>query len=281
MQRLREAARELTATDCEGDAALCNDIATKLRLIAELLILRFQYLKTVPWSFCIADQPPGAVAFLEGACSRPSDQQDPLTRYLHEKHRKALMDLAESINGEPITPDPALVKEVQEMKMTPLDEGAGEGYHRSTNHTQKRANAAKTPYIKQYVRAKENIKLIKSFLHMGPQGKRVVRYEWRNWKRVLQVRPGRLWRNVALKRDNVFKRIYRMDEMALESWSGNLVHAPGQGPAPAERETAETRQSEELRAEYMTAVLQAKEWYSISVPVAWNARSGRLDCTRC
>ena len=275
VESLRQAARDLTPAECEGDAALCNDVQTKLRLVSELLILRFSYLKVVPWSFCKADEPEGAAEFIRGATSRPSEQQDPLTNYLHEKHRKALMDLAQSIGGEPVIPDPALVKEVLEVKETPLDESAGEGYHRSTNHTQKRASAAKSPYIKQSTRTKDNIKLLKSFLRMGPQGKRVVRFEWRNWRRILQVNPRGLWRNKKLTADKVFKRVYRMDAMAECSWSADLVHAPGQGPAPARPETVADRLSEELHAEYMTCVLQPRQWYRISVPRACMGEDGQ------
>ena len=74
---LRALARGFTPVDCEGDAELATVIQTQLRLIAELLSLRFNYIKLVLWNFCKADEPLGAAEFLRGATSRPSAEQDP------------------------------------------------------------------------------------------------------------------------------------------------------------------------------------------------------------
>ena len=60
--------------------------------------------------------------------SRASDEHDPLTVYLYETHREALHLVKDG--GEAL---PLLVEAVEEINDTPLDEGAGEGYHRSTH----------------------------------------------------------------------------------------------------------------------------------------------------
>ena len=272
IKELRKAAQELKPADCEGDTGLCDVVQTQLRLIAELLTLRFHYLSVVPWSFCKADTPAGAAEFLRGATSRPLAEQDPLTSYLLNKHEEALQALENSVSvggGRVVVPDPALVEEVEEINNTPLDESAGEGYHRGTNHTRTRCTGAKTPYIKQSTRTKANLILMKQFARMGPQGQRVVRFEWRNWKRILQVQPRYYWRNVRdMNAEAVFRRVYRMDEMAQFSWSSDLVRAPGQGPAPVAHVDTKTRQSLELRCEYAMCVLEPKRWYSVSVPRA-------------
>ena len=112
------------------------------------------------------------------------------------------------------------MEEVAALNETPLDESAGEGYHRDTHLTRIRAVAAKSAFIKQSTRTMSNIRLLKRFLRMGESGKRVVRFEWWNWKRVLQVANRKLWRNVeGLKSIDVFLRVYRMDEMAEVDWS--------------------------------------------------------------
>ena len=69
-----------------------------------------------------------------------------------------------------------------------------------------------------------------------------------------------------MKQDCVFRRVYRMDKKAEETWSGELVRAPGQGPVPVDPVDSVARQSEELRTKYLECVLQTKQWYSVSVP---------------
>ena len=101
-----------------------------------------------------------------------------MTRYFHEKYREPLERLS---GGDPEEVcDPRLAYEVSVVNDTPLDESAGEGYHRGTHHTLIRATASKSIYIKQSTRTKPNIRLLKSFLRMGPAGKRVIRFEWRH-----------------------------------------------------------------------------------------------------
>ena len=261
----RTRARTLSVDQCEGDAALHSSIQTKLRLAAETLILRFKYLKTVPWCFVRADSVEGAAEFLRGATSRPSEEQDPLTNYLLEKHRASLVARA---NGEECTP--GLKDDVSRMDEVPLDESAGEGYHRSTHHTLVRASASTSVYIKQSTRTKKNIQLLKRFLRMGPAGKQVIRFEWRVWKRVLQVKRASLWTPKGrMNRDAVFKRIYRMDEAAELNWSlfGDRVLAPGQGLAPEPLDNV-NRQYDGLRIEYLQYVLKTKQWYSVELPRA-------------
>ena len=98
------------------------------------------------------------------------------------------------------------------MEGVPLDESVGEGYHRDTHNVLLRASAAKSAYVKQSTRTKPNIKLMKRWLNMGDRGREVLRYEWRTWKRVLQVRRRFLWRSKRMSPEKVFDRIYRTDE---------------------------------------------------------------------
>ena len=100
VKRFPVRSRNFSVDQCEGDAILYNFIQTKLRMVAELLILRFKYLKVVPSRFVKTDSVEGAEAFLRGATSRPSDEQDPLTNYLHETHRASLLARA---NGDVCT----------------------------------------------------------------------------------------------------------------------------------------------------------------------------------
>ena len=134
IRQMRDRARVLSAADCQGDATMVADIQTGLRAAASELDLRGGYLKLPPWSFVRADKPEGAREFLAGARSRPLADQDLVTQYLLRTHEEALVTVSEG------NPCPAsLSEEVQVYADTPLDESAGEGYHRGTHLTRIRA----------------------------------------------------------------------------------------------------------------------------------------------
>ena len=263
--------------DCEGDPALFASIATSLRQTASLLDLRFKYLKVVPWNFAHADSRDGAALFLAGATSRPLAQQDALTQYLYSTHRDAL----EVVVAGGICP-PLLLEEVSVVNETPLDESAGEGYHRSTHLTRVRARACKTPYIKMSTRLNQNMDQLKSFLRKGEAGKRVIRYEWRRWSRVLQVKRRSLWRKRHWPASKVFERVYRMDAFSDEDWSSVVVSipAPGQGKDPRGESAAAAvsgSQLEACRIEYLLDVLKPPEWYQVQVPVTAQNDHGDVE----
>ena len=138
---MRERARTLTPAETEYNADLCAKIQGWLRLAAELLLLRKKYLRSPPWNFVHADSPQGAAEFLRTVEASPMEEHDDLTKFLYEKHRVALRLRAAGDEAAP-----SLRAEVSAMEETPLDEGAGVGYHRSTNVTRVRASNAKSPF---------------------------------------------------------------------------------------------------------------------------------------
>ena len=117
----RTRAREMTLADVEGDERLFNTIQTSLRLAADYLVLRFKYLKVVPWSFAQADSPEGAAEFIRVATSKPLGEQDELTRELYVDYR---LDLEERARGGPCSE--RLTEAVAEICNSPLYESAGE-----------------------------------------------------------------------------------------------------------------------------------------------------------
>ena len=265
-------ARELTIAECEGDVALYESVRSICLLVAGVLEYRFKYLMVVPWTFVHADTPSGARAFIEEVESLPSTQHDALTVLLYETHKD---DLHVVRDGGEVSQ--ALADAVSEYNDSPVDESPGEGYHRSTHYARTRASNAKSPYLKQSVRCKSNIKLIRRFLSKGPQGRRVVRYEWRFWSRVLQVKPRNLWWRKKMGRDSVFRRIYRMDPMAEHDWSQICapLRAPGQGPGPKPTpEPGSTKDTDALRIDFMTSVIAQLQWYSVDLTKAAMDESG-------
>ena len=175
--------------------------------------MRFKYLNIVPWNFCNADTPAGAARFLEGATSLPFEQQDELTKYLYHTHRA---DLEATAAGGAVSA--SLQEEVLAVNETPLDESAGEGYHRSTNCTRIRARNSSSAYIKQSTRTHQNVEMMKTMVK-SRRGKMVLRYEWRAWKRVLQTRPKKQWTPLHLKNKDFLRRLYREDARAEDNWA--------------------------------------------------------------
>ena len=264
---MRERAQNLTPPDTENNPALCARVQSWLLLAAELLLLRMKYLRQPPWNFVRADSPEGASEFLRTATSSPMAEQDALTQFLYEKHRDALERCA---HGD--EPSPSLKAEVSIMEETPLDESAGEGYHRSTNITRLRASNARSPYLKQSTRTKQNIALMKRFLRLGPPGNLVIRYEWQKWTRVLQGRRRHYWWKKLLKTPQAFHRMYRMDKMAEEVWSSvcSPIKGAGQTPIPEEPMPKDQKQREALRTEYLCSVLKthSNKFFSTTTPCA-------------
>ena len=162
-QRIREevtnmldCARLLTPAVCEGDAELVSEMQSLLRVGAQQLELRHKYLDLVPWSIVNADTPEGARAFLLGLDAKPASEHDELTRHLGEHLRG---DLERQRDDDVCSP--ALAMAIQEYRWTPLDESAGEGYHRSTHHVLQRAPGSSDPYVKQATRVHASIKFLK------------------------------------------------------------------------------------------------------------------------
>ena len=263
IQKFRDLAANLTVEDCEGDASLFTDLVAALRGAAALLEIRFKYLNVVPWSFSNADTPEGAMSFLEGATSLPLDQQDPLTQFLYYTYRDDLDAVAAGGDCPP-----SMQAEVDTVNDTPLDESAGEGYHRSTHCTRVRARNSSTAFVKQSTRTHQNVDQLKRLVRMGFRGKMVLRYEWRNWSRVLQVRKRSWWRSVRMPSQDVFDAIYHENLKAEEAWGtlATTIPAPGQGVTAMASAAGENKDS--LRVEYLLDVLEAQKWYQIEVPAA-------------
>ena len=269
----RERARTLTVEECEGDAELHESIASILRLVASVVSYRLKHVHIVPWTFANADTQLGAAMFIAGVLEKPSAEHEALTVWLFETHKD---DLQLVCDGGEVSK--SLREEVDTFNDTPLDESAGEGYHRSTHHARVRAYNARSPYLKQSTRTKQNIVLIRQFLKKGPQGKKVVRYEWRFWSRGLQTKPRHFWWRVHKSPYRVFQRIYRMDSFSQMDWSQicRPVRSPGQGPPPKQpAEPGSTLGTDALRIDYLSCILKPLQWYCFDLHKAAMDESGQ------
>ena len=123
-----------------GDAQLVDEMQSLLRLGAQQEELRHKYLDVVPWSIVNADTQEGATAFLKSIDSKPLEELDELTREIVEHLRADVEAMAE----QGVLSD-RLSDCISEYGETPLDESAGEGYHRSTHHVFRRASGSSDP----------------------------------------------------------------------------------------------------------------------------------------
>lgn len=126
---------------------------------------------------------------------RPLADHDPFTRQFFGLLEDDLEQLA---NGGSLSE--RLGEEVRRLNICPLDESTGEGYHRSTHHEKRRAEASNAAHLKAATRLKENVARVRGFIREhGAPGKRVVRWEWRHWKRVIQTQKKKRHRNTKMK----------------------------------------------------------------------------------
>ena len=124
--------------------------------------------------------------------------------------------------GGPVSTE--LAHEVYLINTSPLDETAGEGYHRSSNIAGRHCPGAMSPYIKQSCRLEENLRQVKSFMSkFKHEGRQVLRFEWKNYMGILQTHPNHAFTPVRMKPKAFFARVYRMDEKAKEDWAFYLL----------------------------------------------------------
>lgn len=252
----RHVATNLTLEDCEGDPAIQSQVVSGLRASAGDLDERTRYTRSVPWSFASADTPDGAANCLAQWESIPPCEHDSLTVDTMAAFEDDIKAVASGQDCSRRWSD-----EVQSFCTAPLDESAGEGYHRSTHHVVTRAPGAGEAYIKQSVRVDENIRVARSFIIRHKRaGRRILRFEWYNLTRVLQTGKQKRWKPVKMKLRSFFARIYRQDDMASDDWSSFLAKLkPGCVPSA---EVPKERWVEELAREYLGALFQPLCYYT-------------------
>ena len=145
------------------------------------------------------------------------------------------------------------------LNLASLDESAGEGYHRATNGEATRAHGCKMMHLKGTVRHKQNLAKCKRFLRSNDAlGRKIFRYEWKHWKRIMQVGHRYRWRSVQKKRKLVLKRVYREDVLGDDDWSAMTSRLEPDRPVVAQKPTP----TEALYNEWLVATLRPNSYYS-------------------
>jgi hypothetical protein len=162
--------RTIVPAQVENHPFMFRYIKTSLLKVQTELHKRFHYLDLPPWCFCRADEREGAAHFMAEFRARPEEDHDVMTCWLADNYGEDMDACA--LGGES---SDRLKQEVQTMCMCPLNEAAGEGYHRSTHHEVTRATASSTVHVKQAVRKKAAIHRVRDSLpcqrRAGPGGR--------------------------------------------------------------------------------------------------------------
>ena len=259
IERDRQTARDLTPESCEGDVGLCGTIQGMLGIKVAELGTRSRYLQSAPWCFVNADSVQGATHLLDRVARFDMAQHDALTQDLVAQFGA---DVQVVKDGGPVSQ--ALAREIKIMCWSPLDESAGEGVHRSDTLEIKRATGSTIQHVKQSARERGVFQRLNDFVEThGIRGRRVLRYEFHSWKRILQIRTDRQWNMPKEFTERAaLDRIYREDDMAEEDWSSAVSTAPAHEKAQAEKKSEETN----LANEYLVAVMERNAFYSVDVP---------------
>jgi len=259
LDRDRIKARTLAPADCEGDAVLCGICSSLLSSKVAELRLRTRYLGTVPWLFVKAGTQDGARRCLVQVEKYDMDAHDPLTQHIMQTLGQDIKTVADG--GDVST---ALAKEIELLALALLDESAGEGVHRADTLEKTRAASSSMRHIKQSARERQVLRRLRAFVDKhGARGRKVLRYEFHAWKRILQTKRKHKWRTPKkLKAKDAMSRIYREDDMAQEDWSAAVSLTAAHETERPERVDNEAQ----LANEYLVATLKRNETYSIDVP---------------
>ena len=93
------------------------------------------------------------------------------------------------------------------------------------------------------------------------RGRKVVRFEWHNWKRILHTKFKERWKNRKWRSEKVLHRIYREDDFSKQDWS-SIAFKRGSVGKPA---VPTLSTDDALRNEYLGATFERGRYYSVEV----------------
>ena len=134
------------------------------------------------------------------------------------------------------------------LKTISLDESCGEGWHRGSNYEKKRAYASTPASLKRAVRRKNVFLRLKRFRRKyGHRADAVLRFEFRNWKRILSKRR-RKWTAPRMRDEEAFDAIYREGKACEVNWSAVVSRMDLDRVETDTPSAAEAAQNEYLRS---------------------------------
>ena len=137
-----------------------------------------------------------------------------------------------------------------------LTEDAAEGYHRGARLSKEHAAASTREKIVVDQRQNQNFDRIQGFMDAhGELGVQAFRYEWTNFKRLVQTGTGarQLSRPKAMQDRPFFERMYRMDDPAQLEWHNLITNESHANNQVAPRDA--------VRVEYLAKLFQRNVTY--------------------
>ena len=164
----------LCLADFRGEVELAKWFSFSLRGVAVDLTLKTHQYNKVPVLIVEADNPEIAKICVEQIKSVPEHRMGLQLREFKETCLHALEVRADG--GEIM---PVLEERIRWYKNIPLEEGPGEGFHRESNATIKRAAASRHIWVLGSVRHNQCLDRMKAYMRKDKKrGRAVIRYEW-------------------------------------------------------------------------------------------------------
>ena len=175
--------------------------------------------------------------------------------------------------------DPVLASTIRRLNNVPLDEGPGEGWHRHTHITLKRAQASRATWVMGSVREKQNIDRIVEFLRAGGKlAQQVFRFEWRSYKRLLRSTARRKWNRVKLTDKSFYTKMYRLAPNC-DDW-GPVSVAKSAAVAGDDGDGGGGDDKAGFKYEYLRTIFKKEGVYSFSTEVSDVNSDGPTAVTR-
>ena len=235
---------DINVRTCEGNQIVAADVSYSVRKVVGEGRDKTSWIHTVPWVVARARTRAGA----REAYSQLSRIQN--TKHADDPMMRKQLALLPSIkivaDGGGVPDD--LESEARELGNTPLDEGPGEGYHRRTHCTKKRAAVSRNPWLMGSTRFGQNLSLARRFCSYGEDGKNVFRYEWRNCKRLLQTNRAKRHRPLRISDYRFYRRLYRIQQSNDEDWASLVGKSEGAKDKEVNATDVQKLQSEYLRS---------------------------------
>ena len=255
VSELQEACTRLTYSDCFCVEWLFSDVRRMLQKAISELVMRTGHYDRIPWSFARADEPAVARQCITELDSKSLEEHEHLSQHVGTTLRTDL----ETVAGGAL-PSRPLQAEIDEIRNSPLNEGPGEAVHRDTHHSKRRAPGGRLPFVQGSLRFRQNIKRIKRFLRSDMNARSVYRYEWHNYKRVLQTSAKHRHRPIRIGTNQFYKKLYRIEQYDTPDWATVVQGGPpSHSRPPADKPTA----FDKMRTEYTQSVLQTQKIYSV------------------
>ena len=249
--------RNLTPSQCGNNREVLKAVRTLLQVKRSEATLKGKHLNMIPWAFAQAWSEEGAQKCWDQVKSRPIEDHDVLVQDFMQRWGG---DLDKRRQGEDLSE--AFREEIALWDLLPICEDPGEGYHSLTSRELTRASGSSVEHLKQDVRRDQELDRLSKWASFGDEGKRVIRFEWRSWKRILQT--GWSQRHVPknLSAQAAFRRIYHDDELSAQDWTAILKLEQPNRPVVAE----DTDNAQQLQTEYLAATLVKGNFYAVPIP---------------